>query len=126
MVNRGDTFVEGIDVIIKRDLEKHKALLENNILGIQSLQAARSNEIARKRFYGEQKGKRRYRDDEMDKAIGQMNKNIAHLSIRIKLTEDMRAENVVIVDTLTKQLEDYNLKVREIARYKSNGNGNST
>jgi hypothetical protein len=123
-IERGDTFTEGIDIIIKRDLDKHKDLLEGNILSIQSLQRARSNEIARKRFYGEQKGKRRYRDDAMDKAIEQMNKNIGHLSIQIKLTEGRRDRNTFIVDTLTKQLEEYNNKVRELAKYRLNGNRN--
>ena len=115
VIQRGDTFIEGIDVIIRRDLDKHKALLEVNELSIQSLQAARSAEIRRKQFYGEQKGKRRYRDKDMDIAIEQMNKNIGHLSIRIKLTEDLREHNTHIVDTLTEQLENYNIMIRELA-----------
>ena len=62
----------------------------------------------------------------MDKAIAQMNKNIAHLSIRIKVIEDIRKQNTVIVDTLTGQLEDYNIGIRALAKRKMNGNGNST
>ena len=113
---RGDIFVEGIDVIIRRDLEKHKALLEQNNLDIQSFQQARSSEISRKRFYGEQKGKRNYRDADMDIAIEQMNKNIGHLSIRIKVAEDLRKHNTVIVDTLTQQLKEYDIDIRAMAR----------
>jgi len=119
VVERGDTFVEGIDVIIRRDLEKHKVLLDNNNLDIQAFQQARSGEIGRKRFYGEQKGKRKYRDADMDIAIEQMDKNIAHLSIRIKVTEDLKKENTIIVDTLTKQLEQYNIGIKELARRKN-------
>ena len=122
---RGDIFIEGLDVIIRRDLNKHKSLLEVNILNIHSLQATRASEIDRKRFYGEQKGKRRYRDDEMDKAIEQMNKNIAHLSIKIKFTKDQRDQNTIIVDTLTEQLNGYELGLRAMARRKINKDANS-
>ena len=125
MIERGDIFVEGIDVIIRRDLDKHKAILEMNVMDIQAFQKSRSSEIERKRFYGEQKGKRRYRDDAMDEAIEQMNKNIGHLSIRIKFAEELRDQNTIIVDTLTKQLEDYNKGIRALASYKLNNNGNS-
>lgn len=116
---RGDVFVEGIDVIIRRDLEKHKSLLEQNILDIQAFQRTRASEIGRKRFYGEQKGKKRYRDEEMDKAIQQMNNNIEHLSERIKFTENLKKENTVIVDTLTEQLIEYDIGIRKMARHKS-------
>ena len=114
-IKRGDTFVKGINVIIKRDLEKHKALLEYNDLNIQALQRARATEIARKRYYGEQKGKRRYRDKDMDIAIEQMNKNIRHLSARIKITEELKKENTIIVDTLSEQLKSYNSTIEKIA-----------
>jgi len=121
---RGDIFIEGIDVIIRRDLDKHGALLEKNQLDIQALQRARSNEIDRKRFYGDQKGKRKYRDDAMDIAIKQMNTNIAGLSVKIKQAEDMKVENTIIVDALSKQLKDYDLGIREMAKRKINGNSN--
>ena len=117
MIERGDIFVEGIDVIIRRDLDKHKAILEMNVMDIQAFQKSRSSEI--------EKGKRRYRDDAMDEAIEQMNKNIGHLSIRIKFAEELRDQNTIIVDTLTKQLEDYNKGIRALASYKLNNNGNS-
>lgn len=117
--NRGDVFVEGIDVIIKRDLEKHTSLLEHNILDIQAFQGARSSEIAKKQFYGEQKGKRKYRDADMDIAIEQMNTNINHLSKQITFTEDQKKFNTNIVDTLTKQLEDYNIGIRKMLRHKN-------
>ena len=55
-VKRGDTFIEGIDVIIRRDLDKHKALLDMNNINILTFTTSRDNEINRKRFYGDQKG----------------------------------------------------------------------
>ena len=123
-IQRGDIFIEGIDIIIRRDLEKHKALLEKDIMGIESLQVARSNEIRRKQFYGEQKGKRRYKDNAMNTAIEQMNKNIGHLSMRIKFTEDMKKQNTLIVDTLTEQLKEYDTMLRTIAKRNINGDSN--
>ncbi len=99
--NRGDIFIEGLDVIIRRDLEKHTALLEQNNINIQTFRVAQSSEIQKKRFYGEQKGQRKYRDSDMDKAIFQMSTNIKHISNRIKITVQLKKENTVIVDTLT-------------------------
>ena len=104
---RGTVFVEGINVIIKRDLDKHKSLLERDILNINHFQETRNSEIQRKKFYAEQKGKRNYDDAKMDEAILQMNKNIAHLSARIDITRKLKEQNTLIVDTLTKQLEQY-------------------
>jgi hypothetical protein len=113
-VKRGDTFVEGIDVIIRRDLDKHKALLNMNNINIQNFEAARNSEIGRKRFYGEQKGKRNYSDDAMDTAIRQMNTNIGKFERDIKLTKDQRELNTRIVDTLTVQLKAYDVGYKEM------------
>jgi hypothetical protein len=107
MAARGDILIEGIDVIIKRDLDKHKSLLEKNNMDIQAFETARTGEIGRKRYYNNQKGKRNYDDDAMDKAIEQMAINIAHLSDRIKITKELRKQNTQIVDTLTPQLAQY-------------------
>ena len=104
---RGDTFTEGIDIIIKRDLDKHKSLLEKNIIDILAMQNAIAAEIARKNYYGEQKGNRKYKDDAMDTAITQMTKNINGYSVRIKIVEEERVLNTRIVDTLTLQLQEY-------------------
>jgi len=104
---RGDIFIEGIDVLIKRDLEKHQSLLEKNNLDIQALEYARTNEIGRKKFYNTQKGKKNYDDDAMDSAIQQMVINIRHISDRITIAKQMRAQNTQIVDTLSDQLKNY-------------------
>lgn len=115
-VKRGTTFIEGIDVIIRRDLDKHKSLLDKNNLDIQSFQQARSGEIGRKRFYTDQKGKKKYDDDAMDKAIEQMSRNINHLSGRISVTRQLKEQNTLIVDTLSEQLKQYNIDLSNIKR----------
>ncbi len=111
---RGDTFIEGIDVIIRRSLEKHTDLLETNVRNIEAFQSARSSEIGRKRFYRDQKGKRKYKDDAMDKAIAQMNTNITHLSDRISVTQGLKKENTHYVDTLTEQLKKYYIDLKKV------------
>ena len=128
VAKRGDTFVEGIDVIIRRDLDKHKDLLNMNNLNLQAFAAARDNEIGRKRFYGEQKGKRKYRDEDMDKAIRQMNTNIGKFERDIRLTKDQKEMNTRIVDTLTQQLKDYDVGYKQLVEQlrKENLNANST
>lgn len=107
VANRGDIFVEGIDVIIKRDLNKHKSLLDKNNIDIQVLQVGRNNEINRKRYYRGQKGKRKFNDNAMEIAIAQMRVNIRQFSDRITITQEQKKQNTIIVDTLTKQLDDY-------------------
>ena len=114
MDHRGAIVIEGIDIIIKRDLDKHKALLEKNIIDIQAMNRARGSEIGRKRFYGEQKGKRRYQDDAMDAAIIQMSINITGYSRKILATEELKKFNTNIVDTLTQQLKDYNINLKKL------------
>ena len=113
-VNRGDIVIEGIDVIIQRDLDKHKSLLDKNNIDLQSIHAARSNEISRKKYYNSQKGKRNYSDDAMDTAIEQMRNNIARYSHQLdQLREDLKF-NTNIVDTLTIQLDNYHKNIRKL------------
>jgi len=113
---RGDIFVEGIDIIIRRDLDKHKALLEKNILDIQSIHGSRNGEIGRKNFYQEQKGKRKWKNDAMDTAIAQMNNNIARFTHQLLGLEKLKEDNTFIVDTLTQQLIDYNNGLSQLSQ----------
>jgi hypothetical protein len=105
--SRGDIVIQGMDIIIKRDLDKHKSLLDKNNLDIQFLQDARSNEIKRRKFYNSQKGKRKYSDDAMDTAIEQMRLNIERYSSQLKGLNEQKDFNTNIVDTLTNQLNEY-------------------
>lgn len=107
MAVRGDIFIEGIDVIIERDLNKHKSLLEKNNMDIQAMEHAISSEIQRKKYYNKQKGKRNYNDEAMDTAMEQMRVNISHLGNKLKVTKELRIQNTQIVDTLTPQLAQY-------------------
>lgn len=121
-VKRGDTFIEGIDVIIRRDLDKHKALLDMNNINILTFTTSRDNEINRKRFYGDQKGKRRYQDEAMDIAIKQMNTNIGKFERDIKFTKEQKEMNTRIVDTLTEQLKEYEVAQKDYIKHLQNAN----
>ncbi len=112
--NRGDIVIEGLDLIIIRDLDKHKALLERNIIELQAISAARSTEIERKKFYKTQIGERNYNDKAMAIAIGQMSVNITKYSSTIAGLQDAKAFNTNIVDTLTKQLAEYYVNIRKL------------
>jgi len=107
MAARGEILIEGIDVIIRRDLDKHKSLLERDNLNIQAFENSIASEIQRKKYYVKNKGQRNYSDDAMDKAIEQMRINITHLGDRLKITKQLRIQNTQIVDTLTVQLDEY-------------------
>jgi len=116
MEARGTVFIEGIDVIIRRDLDKHKSLLNRNNMDILAFESAVGTEINRKRFYKKQKGKRNYNDEAMDIAITQMTVNITQLSNRVKIAKELRIQNTHIVDTLTKQLDEYYIDLRNSKR----------
>ena len=103
-----EVFIEGIDVVIKLDLGKHKELLAQTQTELLSFREARDHESARKRHYYRLIGGGKYDDDSLRKSVGDIRINIRHLSDKVKLAEDKAEHHTLIVDTLTTQLEDYN------------------
>lgn len=103
-------FVEGIDVVIKLDLGKHKELLTQTQLELTSFREARDHEIARKKHYYRLIGQGKYDDDALRKSVDDIRINIRHLSDKVKLAEEKMAHETLIVDTLATQLKEYNDK----------------
>jgi hypothetical protein len=102
-----EVFVEGLGPIIKRDLDKHRSLLEQVHRDHLAFVQARSYEIARKKNWKSKIGGGKYDDDAMREAIKQINQNIRHFSAKIKLADEKIKHHKLIVDTLTDRLKEY-------------------
>lgn len=104
---RGQVFLEGIDVVIRRDLGKHQAMLKQTEAERASFVEARDHESARKRHYYRLIGGGKYDDDALKKSVEQIRGNVRHLSDKVTLSERKIEHHTEIVDTLTQQLKDY-------------------
>ena len=109
-LNQPFVFIEGIDVVIRRDLDKHKAILENCKNDLIAFKQARAHEIAKKKHYRKQIGGGKFNDEALRQGIVGIAVNIRHMSDKISHTEKRIEHNTHIVDTLQGQLDDYNLR----------------
>jgi len=110
------TVIEGMDDIIRRDLNKHKFLLEQTKLELGAYREARSHEIKRKRHYRSLLGGGKYDDEALQRSMNDIATNIRHLGDKAKLAEEKIAHHTLIVDTLTKQLRDQNDALSALAQ----------
>jgi len=102
-----EIFIEGIDVVIKLDLGKHKELLTQTQAELLAFREARDHESARKRHYYRLIGGEKYDDDALLRSVKDIRINIQHLTDKAKLAQDKIEHHTLIVDTLTEQLQDY-------------------
>ena len=109
---------EGMEIIIKRDLEKHKVLLITSNQELLAFRNARSHEIKRKKYYKSLIGGEKYNDDSLRRSMDDIAINIRHLSDKVKLSEDAIKHHTLIVDTLTEQLENQNRGLDALAKYR--------
>jgi len=113
-----ELFIEGMEVIIKRDLEKHKVLLIRSNQELLSYRNARSHEVKRKKYYKSLIGGEKYNDDSLRRSMNDIVINIRHFSDKVKLSEDAIKHHTLIVDTLSKQLDDQNKGLDALAKYR--------
>lgn len=109
-----EIFIEGIDVIIRLDLGKHKELLTQTRAELISFNEGAAHEIARKKHYRKLIGGGKYDDDALRRSMKDIRVNIQHLTNKAKLSEDKIAHHTLIVDTLTDQLKDYDRRYATI------------
>lgn len=109
-----EIFIEGIDAVIKLDLDKHKELLAQTNADLASFRRAVLHESGRKRHYHRQIGKGKYNDESLQNSIKDIRINIRHLSDKVHLAEEKIEHHTLIVDTLTEQLEDYDRRYAAI------------
>ena len=110
--NSPSVLIKGIDKVIKRDLGKHKALLEQSKLSLLSFRQSVSHQIKKKKHYLGLVGSGKYNDESLKSSITMINVDIKAMSDKAKLADEEIKHHALIVDTLTDQLQDY---------YKNNG-----
>lgn len=103
-----EVFLEGIDVVIKLDLGKHKELLGQARADVESFREAAAHESARKRYYHRLIGGGKYDDDALKRSVKDIRINIRHLTDKADQAVKKAEHHTLIIDTLTAQLEDYN------------------
>ena len=111
-----EVFIEGIDVVIKLDLGKHKEMLAQTRADIESFREAVLHESARKRHYHRLIGGGKYNDDSLRASVKDIRINIRHLSDKVSQAVKKADHHTLIVDTLTKQLQDYDKRYASFNR----------
>ena len=102
-----EIFIEGIDVVIRLDLGKHKELLGQARADVVSFREAATHESGRKRHYYRQIGKGTFNDDALLASVTDIRINIRHLSDKAAQAVKKADHHTVIVETLTAQLKKY-------------------
>jgi hypothetical protein len=108
--------IEGLEVIIERDLEKHKALLKKRQEEKLAFIEARSYVIQRKKMWNKHlKGDNGYDKEALRRQMNEMAVDIRKWSDRLKLAQDGIEHETLIVDTLSEQLKDQYKGLRLVA-----------
>ena len=110
--------IEGMEQIIRRDLEKHRSLLDAAKLDLAAFRTARSHEVQKKKHYRKLIGQGKFNDVSLQKARGQMAINIRHMSDKADTAERSIAHETEIVETLTQQLENQMAGLKRLAEYR--------
>jgi chromosome segregation ATPase len=113
-----EVFIEGVDVIIRLDLGKHKEMLTQTTTEMHSFREAAAHESKRKRHYYRLIGGGKYDDDALERSVVQIRQNIVHLTRKAEAAQEKIEHHTLIVDTLTANLEKYERRFAQL-----NGNG---
>lgn len=108
--------IEGLEVVIERDLQKHRVILERTKQELLSWEQARGHEIARKRAWRKLIGGGKYDDDALRESMRQSNVNIRQLSDKVEAAKEKITFETNIVDTLAAQLQEQCRGLAELAR----------
>ena len=110
--------IEGMEVIIERDLKKHQSILERTKQELVAYRQAASHEIAKKKHYRKLIGGGKYNDEALEAALKDIRVNIRHLTDKAEASEEKIKHEDLIVRTLTKQLAGQIQGLEELARYR--------
>jgi len=102
-----EIFIEGIDVVIRLDLGKHKELLGQARDDVVIFRESALHESAKKRHYYRLIGKGKFNDDSLRASVGDIRINIRHLTDKADQAVKKAEHHTLIVDTLTAQLKEY-------------------
>lgn len=114
--------VEGLEDVIKLDLDRHKEILSQAKNSLVSFRHGLSHELKKKKHYKSLIGGGKYNDDALKQSIQQININIRHMSDKVKITQEKIAFEDNIVQTLTKQLAEQEALLLILADDRKNRN----
>jgi len=110
--------IEGIEDVIKKDLDKHRVILERTSLEVLSYRSAVSVEVKKRKHFKSLLGGGKYNDESLEQARVQMGVNIKQLQDKIKLCHDKIEHETLIVDTLTDQLANQYRDLKVLQEYR--------
>lgn len=116
--NQPVVVIDGLEKIIKRDLEKHKGLLVQSKSELDAFKISLSHQVKKKKYYGSLIGGGRYSDEALKKSMTMIAVDIRHISDKVKLSQDAIEHHTLIVDTLTKQLEEQYKGLKVLAAHR--------
>jgi len=110
--------IDGLEKIIERDLEKHKLLLVKTKSELDVYRISVSHQVKKKKYYKSLIGGGKYNDDSLRKSMTMIGVDIRHMSDKVKLSQEAIEHHTLIVDTLTKQLEEQYKGLKALAEYR--------
>ena len=115
--------VEGMEDVISRDLEKHKAELARTFTEVRAFREAKRHEAKKRRKYAQLAEAGKFDADSMRRSLVDIDVNLKHFSDRIEACEAHIVFEKNIVATLTDQLLVQNKALASLAKYRRNQNG---
>ena len=113
--------IDGLEKVIKKDLEKHKVLLYQSKMDLVAFKESVSYHVKKKKYYKSLVGGGKFNDAALQKSMTMIGVDLRHMSDKVKLAEEAIAHHSLIVDTLTAQLADQNKKLKVLAEYREKG-----
>lgn len=111
--------IEGIEVVIERDLNKHKVILERVKIELDGFEKARLHLIAKRKHYkGLIKGDNKYNKESLEKSRVMIGVDIRAMSDTIDITKKRQEHHTLIVDTLSEQLKNQYICLKNLAKYR--------
>lgn len=118
--NRPNIFIRGIDKVIKKDLQKHKDLNARCKQNLDAYRTAVSHQVKKKKHYKSLIGGGKFDDDALRDSMDMISIDIRHHSDKVHQTQEEMKHHTLIIDTLSKQLEEYNSNKQSIDEYSDN------
>lgn len=105
--------IQGLEDVIRKDLKKHKVLLERSKADLDAFKLAVSYQVKKKKYYKSLLGGGKYNDESLRESMTMIGVDLRHMSDKVKLAEEAMEHHKLIVDTLSAQLDDQykNLKI---------------
>lgn len=124
--NRGQLVIEGMDVIIKRELDRHKMIISTLNKQIEVLKEQVDHLKQKKSAWANMIGQRRFRADSMQKAIKEMEDQITSNTNELGIKRQQLAYSMKQVTMYDEQMNEYYRGLADLAQArKEEMNGNS-